>query len=67
MLTLGAAYAAHQEQVIGNLEPGKAADFILVDRDIFAIDPKGLWKTRVLETWVAGEKVYTRGSRGNMP
>lgn len=56
--TLGAAYAAHQEKVIGNLESGKAADFILVDRDIFAIDPKELWKTRVLETWVAGERVH---------
>ncbi|WP_193161748.1 amidohydrolase [Microbulbifer hainanensis] len=59
--TLGAAYAAHQEHVLGNLLPGKAADFVLLDRDLFAIDPHTLWKTRVLETWVAGEKVYERG------
>jgi hypothetical protein len=57
--TLGAAYAAHQEQVLGNLAPGKAADFILLDRDIFASDPREIWKTQVLETWVAGERVYS--------
>ncbi|MFC4878248.1 amidohydrolase family protein [Microbulbifer halophilus] len=57
---LDAAYAAHQETVIGNLAPGKAADFLLLDRDIFAADPQDLWRTRVLETWVAGERLYTR-------
>ncbi|WP_250459215.1 amidohydrolase [Microbulbifer litoralis] len=58
--TLDAAYAAHQEEVIGNLAPGKAADFLLLDRDIFAADPQDLWRTRVLETWVAGQRVYAR-------
>lgn len=58
--TLDAAYAAHQEQVIGNLAPGKAADFLLLDRDIFATEPQDLWRTRVLETWVAGERVYAQ-------
>ncbi len=56
--TLDAAYAAHQEKQLGTLEPGKWADFILVDRDIFAIEPQALWQTRVLETWVAGERVH---------
>ncbi|WKD48609.1 amidohydrolase [Microbulbifer spongiae] len=58
--TLDAAYASHQEMVIGNLTPGKFADFILLDRDIFAIDPQAIWRAQVLETWVEGEKVYTR-------
>ncbi|MFV8783725.1 amidohydrolase [Microbulbifer sp. SA54] len=58
--TLDAAYASHQEQFIGNLEPGKFADFILLDRDIFTIDPQEIWKVQVLETWVEGEKVYAR-------
>ena len=58
--TLDAAYAAHQEQVIGSLEPGKAADFVLLDRDIFAAAPAELWRTGVLETWVDGERVYAR-------
>ncbi|MGH8482494.1 MAG: amidohydrolase, partial [Nevskiaceae bacterium] len=58
--TLDAAYAGHQESNLGTLEPGKQADFILVDRDIFTADPKTLWQTKVLETWVAGRRVHPR-------
>ena len=58
--TLDAAYAAHQEKVIGSLEEGKWADFILVDRDVINGKPEDIWKTQVLETWVAGEKVFSK-------
>lgn len=60
--TLDAAYAAHAEKTQGTLEPGKWADFILVDRDIFTIDPGKIWSTQVLETWVGGKRVYARKS-----
>ncbi len=58
--TLDAAYAAHQEKVVGSLETGKWADFIVVDRDIFKISPEQLGKTQVLQTWMGGKKVYSR-------
>ncbi len=56
--TLDAAWAAHQEKELGTLEAGKYADFILIDRDIFARPASELWQTRVLETWVGGKQVY---------
>ncbi len=56
--TMGAAYAAHQEKILGSLEPGKKADFIMVDRDLFSVEPAEWLQTNVLQTWVNGEKVY---------
>ncbi|MEX0724007.1 MAG: amidohydrolase family protein [Gracilimonas sp.] len=56
--TIDAAYAAHQEDILGTLEAGKWADFIVVDRDFFEVPSIEIWQTNVLQTWVAGEKVY---------
>ncbi|MEE4381509.1 MAG: amidohydrolase family protein, partial [Pseudomonadales bacterium] len=59
--TLDAAWAAHQEDVLGSLEPGKWADFVLLDASPFEVEPQELWTIGVAETWVAGERVYTAG------
>jgi predicted amidohydrolase YtcJ len=56
--TLDAAYAAHQEEVLGTLEPGKKADFILVDQDMFEVAPQEIWKTDVFQTWVGGRLIH---------
>lgn len=58
--TIDAAYAAHQDDSIGSLEKGKWADFILIDQDVFQIPAQDLWKTQVLQTWVAGQNKYTK-------
>lgn len=55
--TLDAAYAAHQEAQLGSLEAGKLADFILVEQDVFAIDPSQLWQVDVTQTWVGGRRI----------
>jgi predicted amidohydrolase YtcJ len=58
--TLDASYAAHQEHILGGLTEGKWADFILIDQDVFTTSPQNIWKTQVLETWIAGEKRFTK-------
>jgi predicted amidohydrolase YtcJ len=60
--TRGSAYAGFAEDRIGSLEPGKWADFIIVDRDPTQIDAQSFARTQVLETWVAGKKVFSRAS-----
>jgi len=58
--TINAAWAGHQENILGGLSEGKWADFIIIDRDIMNIPANELWQIEVDQTWVAGELVYTR-------
>ena len=56
--TINAAFALKQELTTGSLEPGKRGDFIVLDRDIFAIDPFDIHSTKVLSTYLDGREVY---------
>jgi predicted amidohydrolase YtcJ len=56
--TAGAAYAGFADGRFGELKPGERADFLLVDRDPLTAAPQDLRRTRVIETWIAGQRVY---------
>lgn len=56
--TLAAAYAANQETRLGSLEPGKWADFIVIDRDYFEVPSSEIDDIKVLQTWVGGEVMF---------
>lgn len=58
LFTEDAAYAAHQENSLGKLLPGFAADFILVEDDYFTVPEQDIWKNTVKATYVAGRRVY---------
>ncbi len=57
--TLGAAYAGFMENSVGSLESGKRADFIVIDRDVMQVDVTEIPATKVLQTWLDGEQVYS--------
>lgn len=56
--TINAAYASFEEHIKGSLEPGKLADFVVLDHDITTIDPVKIWDVKVQQTWVGGKKVF---------
>jgi predicted amidohydrolase YtcJ len=56
--TLAAAFAGRREKQEGSLEPGKLADLIIVNQDLFKIEPQEIGKTEVLLTMVGGRVVY---------
>ncbi len=56
--TMGAALVSSRTTELGSLTPGKLADLIVLDRDIFAIDPMEIAQTQVVMTVFDGQIVY---------
>ncbi len=56
--TINAAKALRRADRIGSIEPGKAADFALVDRDVLSVSAKEIGDTKVVWTMYGGKKVY---------
>ncbi|RIA09720.1 hypothetical protein OE09_1566 [Flavobacteriaceae bacterium MAR_2010_72] len=56
--TIGGAYAQFMEKEAGSLEIGKCADFILLDKNLFSIDPTEIHKTKLLKTFYRGNQVF---------
>lgn len=56
--TANNAYLLQAEQLTGSLAPGKAADFIILSADPFAVPVVELAKIRVQETYFQGRRVY---------
>lgn len=58
--TIDAAFAAYQEDMIGSIEAGKKADFIVIDKDYFEAPMKEIRNIEVLATYVNGKKVFQK-------
>ena len=56
--TIGAAHACSLDAVTGSLEPGKLADLVVLDRDLFGLAPADYLGVRVLGTFGEGEVVH---------
>ncbi|WP_238765611.1 amidohydrolase [Maribellus maritimus] len=57
-MTIWGAKASFEENKKGSLEPGKYADFIILDTDLMEASPEEILNTKIESTWVNGEKVF---------
>jgi len=55
--TIGAAYAAHREELVGSLEAGKLADFAVLAADPMSVPVEQLDAIDVVETWIGGRQI----------
>lgn len=58
LYTINNAWLTFEEKEKGSLEPGKLADFIVLDRDILACPVDEVKEIQVRETWLGGKRVY---------
>lgn len=58
--TLESAYAEFMENVKGRIQPGFLADMVVLDRDIFTVDPDEIKDISPVMTMVGGKVVYER-------
>ena len=61
--TLGAAYGMNLSDKIGSLEVVKYADLIVLDKNLFDIEPHMIDKAKVLYTVMDGKLVYEAGKQ----
>ena len=54
------AYVSGDEEIRGKIISGMEADFIILDRNLLEIDPEEILGTKVLETYIGGERVFKR-------
>ncbi len=56
--TLAAAYSSFEEKIKGSLEVGKLADFVVLEKNLYQIEPDAIKDVQVLMTFLGGEIVY---------
>ncbi len=60
LYTINNAYLTFEEKQKGSIEPGKLADFIVLDRDILSCPVDQVKDIQVEQTWLGGKLLYSR-------
>lgn len=58
-ITIWAAKGAFEEAEKGSLEEGKAADFVMLEKDLMKVDESEIPYIKVIGTYINGEAVYS--------
>ena len=58
--TINAAYVNHLDDSTGSIEIGKRGDLVILDTNLFEIEPAGISDAKVVATLFGGEVVYAR-------
>ena len=58
VMTQGGGYSMRKEHQLGSIEKGKAADMVVLNRNLFEIDPDSIIDAKVVYTIFAGKIVY---------
>jgi predicted amidohydrolase YtcJ len=58
--TMGGAYVMHAEDILGSIEVGKLADFVVIPVDYMTVPAEDIWKIKPDMTVIGGDVVYTR-------
>jgi predicted amidohydrolase YtcJ len=61
-MTIDAAWQCHSDHEIGSLEPGKFADFVILEQDPLTCPVDAISQIAVCQTWLSGRLVYDRGT-----
>ena len=57
-MTIWAAKGSFEEREKGSIEKGKDADFVITDTDLMHCEPAAILQTKIMATYILGEKVY---------
>ena len=59
-MTIWAAKAQFRENIIGSLEKGKYADFVVLNKDVMTVPLNEIPKTQILYTYIQGEQLFAK-------
>lgn len=58
VMTINAAWQCHMDDIVGSIEKGKKADFVILDRNPMTIHENDILNIKVMETWMDGQRRY---------
>jgi len=67
LLYTGRARRVLPLDAVGLIATGYEASFVVLDRDIFTVDPNEIDQVQIAQTWIRGERVYERASAASPP